>query len=164
MLSPLEKNPPKKQLIQRRDLFPFLAREHLISVVGLQIYLHNGEQSFKWYGTVQPLPTLECKFLFLSLSFPSLDSESLILQQALLHIFLAKICFGKENQEKIEFYRLGSVFSFSGTETGVSVLRAKEGVNTGLGWLSVKLFFWLCPGFPLKGFPSASALLQQDPL
>ncbi|EGW02599.1 hypothetical protein I79_024098 [Cricetulus griseus] len=21
----------------------------------------------------------------------------------------------------------------------------------GLGWLSVKLFLWLCPGFPLEG-------------
>ena len=36
-------------------------------------------------------------------------------------------------------------------EKAVSVLSAMEGVNAGLGWVSVKLFFWLCSRFPLEG-------------
>ena len=43
------------------------------------------------------------------------------------------------------------VFSFSMMEKAVSVLSAMEGVNAGLGWVSVKLFFWLCSRFPLEG-------------
>ena len=57
------------------------------------------------------------------------------------------------------------MFSFSVMERAVSVLSATEGVNAELGWVSVKLFFsGSAPGFPLKGFSSASASLQQDPI
>ena len=41
--------------------------------------------------------------------------------------------------------------SFSMMERAVSVLSAMEGVNAGLGWVSVKLFSWLCSRFPLEG-------------
>ena len=98
---------------------------------------------------VQPLQELECNLLFLWLSSPLLDSESLILKQASAFI-KQDILLEWKARKSFNFIAVER-FSFSMMKTGVSVLSAMEGVNAGLGRVSVKLFFWLCSRFPLEG-------------
>ena len=49
-------------------------------------------------------------------------------------------------------------------ERAVSVLSATEGVNVDLAECQLNFFSGTVPGFPLRGFSSASASLQQDPI
>lgn len=58
--------------------------------------------------------------------------------------------FRVEGQEKPEIYGLGSVL-FPRTPSDFQPWKQLKGLMWRLGRLSVKLFLWLCPGFPLEG-------------
>lgn len=139
--------------------FSISCKRNLISVLELKIYLLHGEKSVhmtQWLFSsfkIQNIVNLLSLFLPLSLSpslFPSWIQTFSFCSEHYFISSLQKYLCGIKIRKSFNFITL-EVFHFSGAEKVASGLRATEGVNTGLGQASVKLFFWLCSGFPLEG-------------